>query len=190
MLIGICGKSGSGKSTLAKEILNNYKNSIHIDIDKIGHDVLKLEKVKCDLISSFGLSILKNNEINRKKLSEIVFKSESDMEILTQITWKYMELKIDKIITKNKEKMIILDWQLLPKTKFFDMCDKRILIDIPYSIRLKRVVLRDCIDEDKFLLRENASIDYSKYKFDLVINDNDFKKIERLCLYDKSTISW
>lgn len=178
MLIGICGKSGSGKTTLAKEILNNYKNSIHIDIDKIGHDVLKLEKVKCDLISSFGLSILKNNEINRKKLSKIVFQSESDMEILTQITWKYMELEIDKIINKNKDKIIILDWQLLPKTKFFNMCYK-VLIDIPYSIRLKRVILRDNIDEDKFLLRENASIDYSKYKFDLVINDNDFKNFRK-----------
>ena len=46
MIIGICGKSGSGKSTLSKTLTNHYKNIIHLDIDKVGHNVLTIEDVK------------------------------------------------------------------------------------------------------------------------------------------------
>ena len=53
MLIGLCGKSASGKSTLSK-LLIDTKDVIHVDIDKIGHDVLTIDDVKQDLVQTFG----------------------------------------------------------------------------------------------------------------------------------------
>ena len=174
MLIGVCGKSASGKSTLAR-LLREEKDAIHIDIDKIGHDVLTIDDVKKELIKTFGDEVLINNEISRKKLGNIVFNSSQAMDKLTEITWKYMQKEIDNIIKINSNKLIILDWLLLPKTKYFKMCDKRILLDIPLEIRIKRAMKRDNITKEQFLLRDNAGINYNEKEFDYVIKNDEEK---------------
>jgi len=182
MLIGICGKSGSGKTTIAKRLMNLHKNAIHIEIDKIGHEVLLYEEVKKELINAYGESIICNNSIDRKKLGDIVFSSRKEMDKLTEITWKNMQIIIDKIINENKDKIIILDWLLLPKTKYFNMCKFKILLDIPYEIRKQRAILRDNISEEEFKLREKSSIEYDNNDFDYVIDDSLQINNERLVL--------
>ena len=181
MIIGISGKSGSGKSTLARKIINKSNNkAIHLDIDKIGHSVLLLPEVKEELIKSFGESIIQKNNIDRKKLGEIVFASRKEMNKLSDITWKYMQIEIDNFLNIHKNKIIILDWLLLPITKYFAMCNIKILLDIPYDVRKQRVMKRDNITKEAFDLREKASINFDESAFDYVIKENDNKIIERL----------
>ena len=181
MIIGICGKSGSGKTTLANQIMQLVgDNAIYLDIDKIGHSVLLFPEVKNELINSFGEAIIKENMVDRKKLGEIVFNSRNEMGKLSDITWKYMQIEIDKILNLNKDKIIILDWLLLLNTKYFDMCDIKILLDVPYDVRKKRAMKRDNITEKDFDLREQASIDFDETLFDYVFKADDEKKVERL----------
>lgn len=172
MIICLCGKSGSGKSTIAKLI----PNSIHVDIDKIGHKSHSDYEVKQKLINTFGISILTNNNIDRKKLGKIVFSNKNEMKKLENITWNYMEKEIDKIIFNNKDKIIILDYLLLPKTKYFNSSNLKILLDIPYEVRKKRVIKRDNITEEAFDLRESASINYDEFEFDIIVKDENIKK--------------
>lgn len=176
MIICICGKSGSGKSTIAKKIQEERPNSIHIDIDKIGHMSHSVKIVKQKLVDTFGETILTNNNIDRKKLGQIVFSSKDEMRKLEIITWSYMEQEIDKIIENNTDKIIILDYLLLPRTKYFTNCDLRILVDIPYEIRKERVMKRDNISEERFNLRESSSIDYDKTSFDIILTNEDIKR--------------
>ena len=171
MIICLCGKSGSGKSTVASLI----PNSVHVDIDKIGHNSHNDLDVKNNLINTFGTSILTNNNIDRKKLGKIVFSNKNQMKKLEEITWNYMEKEIDKIITNNKDKTIILDYLLLPRTKYFNSSNLKILLDIPYEIRKERVMKRDNISKEAFDLRESASINYDEYEFDIIIKDENIK---------------
>jgi len=174
MIIGICGKSGSGKSTLAnqiKELVN--KPTIHLDIDKIGHQVLTFPEVKKELLNNFVNSILIDDDINRKKLGELVFNSRDKMDTLTEITWKHMQIEIDKIIDANLDKIIILDWILLPKSKYFNQCNYTILLNIPYNIREERAMRRDNISNKDFATREKASIEYNLEDFDYVLEKNE-----------------
>lgn len=187
MIISICGKSGSGKTTLAKKIIEERKNAIHIDIDKIAHQVLTIPEVKHQLQEKFK-DVLTNNEVDRKKLGPIVFSSQDNMDILTQITWPYMEQEIDRIINKNKDKIIILDYLLLPKTKYFDQSDIKILLDIPQEVRQARIIQRDNISEDKFNLRDSSSIDYAKEKFDYIISSDNYDLKEVLGLNKKRVL--
>ena len=39
------------------------------------------------------------------------------MNKLTDITWKYMQIEIDNFLNINKDKIIIIDWLLLPNSK-------------------------------------------------------------------------
>ena len=186
MIISICGKSGSGKSTLARKIIKEKKNGIHIDIDKIGHQVLDIPEVKQQLQEQFK-DVLKDNKVDRKKLGPIVFPSPKNMDILTKITWPHMEQELERIIDSNKDKVIILDWLLLPKTKFFKQSDIKILLDIPYEVRKQRILKRDSISEDKFSLRDSSSIEYNQNDFDFVIADDNYN-IEEILGFNKSRV--
>lgn len=182
MIICVCGKSGSGKSTVAKLIQEERPNSIHIDIDKIGHKSHADEKIKQELINIFSEVILTNNNIDRKKLGKIVFSNKEEMKKLENITWNYMEQEIDKILINNNDKIIILDWLLLPKTKYFETSDLRILVDIPYEIRKQRVLKRDSITEEQFELREKNTIEYDKNEFEYILEENNIDKIKKKVL--------
>ena len=180
MIICICGKSGCGKSTLARILVENYDNAVHLDVDKVGHKALMNQEVKNELIKSYGYDILTGKNIDRKKLGEIVFNSRLEMKNLSDITWKYMQIEIDKFLIDNKDKIIILDWLLLPISKYFDKCDVKVLLDIPYEVRKERAIKRDNITEEAFDLREKSSISFDINKFDYIINNNSKVEIKRL----------
>ena len=180
MIIGICGKSGSGKSTLAKTIKEKHENAVYLEIDKVGHNALRDKKAKEELVKIFGENILNDNVVDRKKLGEIVFSSRKKMDKLTDITWEVMEREIDEFIDNNKDKIVILDWLLLTKTKYFNLCDIKILIDVPYEVRLSRVIKRDNITKEAFDLRESASINFDYNYFDYVFNEKSKDEIKRL----------
>lgn len=189
MLISIVGKSGAGKSTIIRRLIEINPQVHHLDIDKIGHYVNNIPIVQKALVKNFGEEIIKNNKINRKVLAKIVFASSEAMELLTAITWPHMESIIDSYLEKNNDSIVILDWQLLPKTKYFKDSNLRILVTAPYEIREERVLKRDNITKEKFLERENASLEFNPEDFDEVINNIGNIEREVSKIYEKSIIS-
>ena len=190
MLISIVGKSGSGKSTIAKELAKYDNRVLHVDIDQISHYVLTLPEVKEKIQKGISYDCVMDGEVQRKVLGRIVFANPEQMKELTNITWESMEKIIDQIITDNKDKLILLDWLLLPKTKYFEQSNLRIWVEAPIEERVKRTIKRDNITEEYFLKRDGAGIDYAPNKYDYVINNisqektnNEVKKI-----YEKSIL--
>lgn len=190
MIISIVGLSGSGKSFICN-ILKGYNSRImHVDIDKIGHSTHHDPVVKQQLIDTFGIEILTNDEIDRKKLGKIVFCSKQAMSKLEDITWSFMEQQIDNIIVNNRDKIILLDWLLLPRTKFFYSSDLRILITAPLDVRMQRAMKRDNITEEKFLQRESSAPLIDESKFEYIINNISLNETQERVknIYDKSFI--
>ena len=132
------------------------------------------------MVKAFGIGVLKGDLVDRKKLGNIVFDAREEMEKLTDITWKFMQIEIDKYLEEHKDNIVILDWLLLTNSKYFDLCDVKILLDIPYDVRKQRAIKRDNISGDAFDLREQASIEYDKDKFDYVIDDNRKIDVQRM----------
>lgn len=190
MIICLCGKSNSGKGTIAKTFTDLDSNIIHLDIDKVAHQVNEKEEVIKKLIDVFGVNVLDNGKINRKKLAKIVFNNKEEMKKLESITWEHMEQEIDDYISNKSEKIIILDYIMLPRTKYFKNSDLRILVKAPYEERLKRAIVRDSITKELFDERENASINYTYSDFDYVIYNNN-KNVKRkvVKIYEQSIIS-
>ena len=170
-LIGITGKTGTGKSTIAT-ILAQKLNGQYVDIDKIGHQATSNPSIAKKLCDIFGNALLDvNGMIDRKKLGNIVFSDTDKMQILTDITWEYMEQELGKILLQN-QLYFIFDWALLPKVKFWDMCDFKILVTSDDTIRKKRILERDHISEEYLEKRESATLNYSKLSFDFIFDNN------------------
>lgn len=170
MIIGITGKSGSGKNYFAENLMRLNENIVHIDIDLIGHNVFEIYEIKQNIIKCFGDNILTNNKIDRKKLADIVFNSRHEHQKLSDITWDYMQKEIDEIIS-DKSNDYILNWILLPHTKYFKMCDVKYLIERNDEDRVNAILKRDKISIDKIQERDNNSIAYNHNDFNFVINN-------------------
>ncbi len=191
MLIGLMGKSGSGKTTISK-IFKELNNSIQIlEVDKIGHESHKDEEVKNKLLKYFGKYIFdESNNVIRKNLSDIVFNDKEMMQKLCDITYGFMQREIDRRINEND--ITILDYALLPKTKYYGMCDITILVKAKYDKRCDRVVKRDSISKQKYDEINNNSLDYSDLHFDYIIENNfDTKYLRKIIgdIYEECVVS-
>lgn len=167
MLIGITGKSGSGKTTLAKW-LAQYSNFYVIDVDEVGHSILDREDVQKLIKEKFGIEV---SSTNRKALGEVVFNNREKMKEYADMTFELMCEKIDEIIISYEN--VIIEWILLPQTKYFDLCDVKILCKRSYENRLKSVKERDNISTEYFETREKNSIEYNEDLFDKIIITNN-----------------
>ena len=174
-IIGITGKSGSGKSTLANYLSEKWNCRV-INIDKIGHKATANKEIAEKLCKIFGEQIIgQDGKIDRKKLGTIVFSDKSSMKKLTEITWGYMQKVLDEILINETNEAIILEWALLPNSKYWEKCNIKILIKSDDKERKSKVIERDNITEEYFLKRDSESIDYALYNFDYIF-ENDYKK--------------
>ena len=193
MIICIVGKSGSGKSYICKLFEEMSQNIIHLDIDNISHEVLTYPKVYNELINTFGTSVSNsdNKTINRRNLGNIVFNSEKEMDKLTQITWPRMQSIIDNFICEHQNNIILLDWQLLLNTKYYNLSNIKILVESPIDLRTKMTILRDNITKELFEIRDKASFEFNTNEFDYIINNDYSDKVKEKVkeIYDKSIVS-
>lgn len=190
MLIGLMGKSGSGKSLISK-LLKELDTRVQIiDIDKIGHESHGDLGVRTKLKKYFGAEIFDaDGSVNRKALGKIVFSDKSKMQLLYDATYTYMVERIDGMISHSQ--IMVLDYALLPLTKYFELCDVKILVEASFDERCQRVIARDNISKEKYESRDANSVDYTAYDFDYTIqNNSDLQYLRKVVgeIYEKSIV--
>jgi dephospho-CoA kinase len=167
MIIGVTGKSGSGKTTFAKN-LKKISNCIHLEMDRVAHEVLKEKEIISFISKNVGKQFIINKKIDRKKLGEWIFNNRNDgYKLISEVIYKKMQLYIDKIIKSNS--IVIIDWILLPTTKYFNMCNQKYLIKRDEKRRIASVMERDNITREYLELRDSNSPEFNEEKYDYII---------------------
>lgn len=180
-IIGITGNSGSGKSTVSKMINENYNAKV-IDADRIAKEMAKNNSEYLQAIrQTFGEDIVKNNELDRKKLADIVFSNKKEKEKLDSLTFEYVVEEIKKELKANQNldyQYIILDVPLLFESKLDKLCDYTIGVIAPKTEKIKRICKRDKLSKEKALQRLNNQENDEFYikKCDFIIENVDNEK--------------
>lgn len=177
-IIGITGNSGSGKSTISKLISKNYEAKI-IDADKIAKEMTKNNGEYLQAIrQAFGNEVIKNNELDRKKLADIVFLNRAEKEKLDGLTFEHVVEEIKKELEANQNldyQYIILDVPLLFESKLDKLCDYTIGVIANKTEKIKRICKRDKLSKEKALQRLNSqpNDEFFTKNCDTVINNEN-----------------
>ncbi len=177
-LIGLTGSIATGKSTVTGRL--KAKGFCVIDGDEIARQVVEPDETAyLAIVEYFGQKILKEDtSIDRKKLGDIVFNNQEELDILNQITHREIFKKIRLEILNQKAMVIFLDIPLLfeiyddMKKEGIDI-EKTVLVYTPKEIQLERLIKRDGLSRQEAMGRINSQMDIdSKKKLTDIIIDN------------------
>jgi len=164
--VGLTGGYASGKSTVAKMFVE--LGATLIDADKLAREVVKPDKQAWfEIVAHFGKGILlKNGEIDRKALGEIVFGSDAERERLNAIVHPRVldeELKaIEEIKGRGLDAILILSVPLLIESGHYRQCDKIVVVTVDRDTQIKRLMERDGFSREESLRRISAQMPLSE----------------------------
>lgn len=182
LMVGLTGGIVSGKSTVS-EMFRQLGAQV-IDADQIAHTIVSPgEKAWHSIVEYFGKEILiKNQQINRKKLAKIVFADKKKLEMLNSITHPEIMAVINQRICQlksnyNQDLICIIDAPLLFEANLAGRMDKIIVVFISQEEQTKRLLLRDNFTEEEALRRIQSQIPLtSKLSWADYVIDNSFSR--------------
>ncbi|XP_010473123.1 PREDICTED: dephospho-CoA kinase [Camelina sativa] len=176
-IVGLTGGIASGKSTVS----NLFKASgiPVVDADVVARDVLKKgsggwKKV----VAAFGDEILlPSREVDRPKLGQIVFSSDSKRQLLNKLMAPYISTGIFLEILRqwaSGAKVIVVDIPLLFEVKMDKWTKPVVVVWVSEETQLKRLMERDGLSEEDARNRVMAQmpLDLKRSKADIVIDNN------------------
>lgn len=144
-VIGLVGGIGAGKSFVAR-VLADLGCAV-IDADRLGHEVLKRDDVKRQMVAAWGEGILdRHAEINRPAVAALVFDQSGDRreyDRLTAIThpelWRRVREEIDRHTRAGAGAGVVIDAALLFEAGLDRLCDAVIYVHADLPTRRERV---------------------------------------------------
>jgi len=177
--IGLTGGIGSGKSTVAR-IFSTFNVPIYFADSETKKIFQKNESVREKMRQFFGNDIfLSSQEINKTKLSEIIFNDKTALQQVNNIVHPAV-LEDFENWTKNFEtkKYVIIEAAILFESGIYKYVDKIIAVSAPEFLRIERVKLRDNVSEQQVRQRiENQWNENEKIKLSHFVIFNDEKSL-------------
>ncbi len=162
--IGLTGPSGAGKGFVCEHLKRLGFNIINSD-DVVKNIYKKNLPLLRKLADIFGNDIIKNNEVDKNKLGEIVFSDSKKLETLNSIVHPEVIAKCEQLA----KPLAVLDAPQLFEAKAQNKCNTVITVMANKELRAKRITERDGISTEKAIERINAQLSEEYY-----INNADY----------------
>ena len=190
-LVGITGVSGAGKTSA----LDYYraKGACVLDCDELYHDMLNTPcKMLDEILERFPAAKDEAGFVDRKKLSDIVFRDAAELEALNAITHRHIRTEVIRWFREaamNGCEIAAIDAVELFSGGLAEICDYTLAVLASKENRIQRIMERDGIDRERAELRISAQKSDAYYKENCtyaVYNDagweefrNELNKIDR-----------
>lgn len=148
----IIGGMGAGKSTARKALVD--EGLPYIDLDAVGHEVLKWDIVKEELRETFGDDVFdEDGEVVRRVLAAKAFVSPYDTRALNRITLPRIEDAYTQIIDKLEQEdheAVVVEYSVFKNREigFMNNADVVIAILAKLDTRIERAVAAGWDEDD------------------------------------------
>lgn len=162
LLLGLTGGIATGKSTVARML--KEMGAPLIDLDVIAREVVEPEKPAWkDIVGYFGKQVLQaDKNIDRKKLSDIVFKDFEKRKKLESFTHPRIleELlrQVNEIAGKDPNAIIQVDVPLLIELNLQYIFHKVLVVYVSETTQIERLMKRDGISKEEAESRLKAQL--------------------------------
>lgn len=181
-VVALSGGVASGKSTIAS-LFANLGVPI-IDADIIARQIVKVgTEPFIQIVKHFSQEILlPNGELDRSQLREIIFNNEHERLWLNNLLHPLIHQETQRQIARQKAEYIIWVVPLLVENSLHNFADRVLMIDIPESLQLERLVKRDHISESlakKMILSQASSAKRLAYADDIIDNNGNLNSLKQ-----------
>ncbi len=153
IILGVTGGIGSGKTLVCSII-----SAMGYPIYNADLEARRIIDTDSSLVSSiktiFGEDIYVNSQLNRKRVSEIVFTNQEKLEKLNSIVHPAVAKHFNEwVLTYSSRTLVVKEAAILFESGAYKGVDKIISVIAPVELRVKRVMERDGFSKDTILSR-------------------------------------
>ena len=180
-IIGITGGIGSGKTTIC-DYLKKNNFTVHESDRVVAQMYNKPNKsFLIFLKKNISKEVVRNNGINKKKITDIIFNNSKTRKTLEDYVHKQVKITRDIFIkknTKNKKGVVFIDIPLLFEKKLEKPFDAVLCVIAKKKIRRERVLKNKKFTKNilEKIFKSQISDDERKRKSNMVIYNNTTKK--------------
>jgi dephospho-CoA kinase len=186
MRVGLTGGIATGKSTVSRML--QTRGAAIVDADQVAREVVEPHTPGWRRIRErFGDGILRpDGFLDRKALRDVVFRdpqARRDLNgILHPLIRERMLEKAEFLERERPGRVIVFDIPLLYESRLTDWVEKVIVVYVPESVQIRRLMEREGIGEEEALrmIRAQMPIEEKKRMADCLIdNSGSLEETER-----------
>lgn len=168
MNIGLTGGIATGKSTVSQML--ERRGAALVDADRIAREVVEPGQAPLRQIAErFGQAVLnEDGTLNRRKLGQIVFSDEAERKALEAITHPairaLMRERMERLEAEKPDRLVVVDVPLLFESKLQSLFEQVLVVYVPRSVQLARLMERDGLAEEEARKRLDAQMDIEDKK--------------------------
>ena len=175
LVVGLTGGIGAGKSAVAENFA--HLGAVVVDADHLARVAIERGSAGFDeVVTAFGESILRDGDIDRKALAEIVFADAQSRKKLEEIVHPRVRELFQQVVSElGKDQILIYEIPLLVETSSAEHFDFIVTVEADIEIRKERLLKRGMyISEINRRIDAHASEESRSELADAVIrNDGD-----------------
>ncbi len=179
--IAITGGIGSGKSTVSN-ILKDKGYPVY-SCDEIYAGLINLKEYINEIEKAFPAAI-KQGEIDKKRLAEIIFSNEQERMRLNKIAHPLIMQTLLKQMNDDKSQIVFAEVPLLLEGNFENLFDQTIVVLRNREERIRSICERDGIPPEQAIERITAQFDYEDIE-----SKNRLKKMGAVFIENKGDFS-
>ena len=172
--IGITGGIGSGKTTVAK-VFEVLGIPVYYADDAAKRLMNTDEKLKEKIQLQFDNDVYKDGRLDRKYLSEIVFKNPEKLQLLNALVHPATLKDAERWMQNQSAAYSLKEAALIFESSAQEQLDYVIGVTAPATLRIQRTMHRDNITREEVILRMDKQMDETiKIKLcDFVIKNDE-----------------
>ena len=162
-VIGITGGTGAGKTTLLRAL--ERRGAYIIDCDAFYYERLRCDAaLRADLSAAFPGVLGADGTLERRKLGEIVFGDARRLAALDRVVYAHLPRAIARAAERSGARLAGIDAVKLCESGVGALCDVTVAVTAPAAARIRRIMARDGISEERAAARIRAQKDDAAFR--------------------------